>query len=418
VCALASLAGLSGFSPAVASFALHPADTVVFYGDSITDQRMYTMLTELFVVTRYPKLNVNFVHSGWGGDRVTGGGGGPIDTRLERDVIAYHPTVMTIMLGMNDGNYANHTAADDTVYFNGYKHIVNSVQSAIPALRLTLIAPSPYDDVTRPFILQPDGYNAVLRRYGDWLRNYASEKNLGFADLNTGVVAMLRRANTDDPAVAQKIVPDRVHPAWGGHLIMAEQLLKAWQARPVVSEVTIDAARGKVLQTEFAKITDLHSGVPFLWTETDEALPLPFANLLANDKDHSLKLAIKSSDVTEALNREPLRVVGLAAGRYKLTIDGSAVGTFSQSELEQGINLAVLDTPMSRQAMEVRDWTQKRLDVHQQEWRTFHVPLGSLALQHLDETLKDMDTIDAEIATRQRAAAQPLAHVYQVTEAP
>ena len=45
------------------------------------------------------------MHSGVGGDRVTGGGAGPIDVRLPRDVVAYKPTVMTIMLGMNDGSY-------------------------------------------------------------------------------------------------------------------------------------------------------------------------------------------------------------------------------------------------------------------------------------------------------------------------
>src|SRR2546428_2551782 len=87
------------------SFALKEGDRVVFYGDSITDQRLYTTFTETFVLTRFPRLNVSFVHSGWGGDRVTGGGGGPVDLRLERDVLVYKPTVMTIMLGMNDGRY-------------------------------------------------------------------------------------------------------------------------------------------------------------------------------------------------------------------------------------------------------------------------------------------------------------------------
>src|SRR5205809_6270511 len=86
-------------------FALRDCDRVVFYGDSITDQRLYTTFAETYVVTRFPRLDVSFVHSGWGGDRVTGGGGGPIDLRLRRDVFAYKPTVMTIMLGMNDGSY-------------------------------------------------------------------------------------------------------------------------------------------------------------------------------------------------------------------------------------------------------------------------------------------------------------------------
>jgi hypothetical protein len=126
-------------------------------------------------------------------------------------------------------------------------------------------------------------------------------------------------------------------------------------------------------------------------------------------------LTIKSSDVTEALNEEPLKVTGLAAGRYTLSIDGSAVGTYSEAELAQGVNLAVLDTPMSKQAMTVRDLTQKRLDVHQQRWRTLQVPMASLDLLHLDEAMKALDALDAELTTKQRQAAQPLPHKFQVS---
>src|SRR5512139_204802 len=86
-------------------FHLKSGDRVVFYGDSITDQRLYTTFVETFVRTRYPELDVAFVHSGWGGDRVTGGGGGPVHLRLDRDIAPYQPTVVTIMLGMNDGRY-------------------------------------------------------------------------------------------------------------------------------------------------------------------------------------------------------------------------------------------------------------------------------------------------------------------------
>src|SRR5436309_3607190 len=106
---------LAACSAAVAQegFALHEGDRVVFFGDSITDQRLYTTFVESFVVTRFPRMNVTFVHSGWGGDRVTGGGGGPIDQRLQRDVFAYKPNVVTIMLGMNDGRYR---AFDDDIF--------------------------------------------------------------------------------------------------------------------------------------------------------------------------------------------------------------------------------------------------------------------------------------------------------------
>src|SRR3954451_19606445 len=108
---------LAGAAWAQADFYLKDGDRVVFYGDSITDQRLYTTFTESYVLTRFPTLNVVFTHSGWGGDRVGGGGGGPVDLRLARDVFPYQPTVMTIMLGMNDGGYR---ALDETL-LNTYK---------------------------------------------------------------------------------------------------------------------------------------------------------------------------------------------------------------------------------------------------------------------------------------------------------
>src|SRR5947199_7926404 len=143
-CKLLSCLVLALSSTAAAQdFSLKNGDTVVFYGDSITDQRLYTTFAETYVLTRFPALRVNFVHSGWGGDRVSGGGGGPIDVRLRRDVIAYRPTVMTIMLGMNDGGYRSFDAGLFDTYSRGCEHIVQKVKGALPRLRLTFIQPSP-----------------------------------------------------------------------------------------------------------------------------------------------------------------------------------------------------------------------------------------------------------------------------------
>src|SRR4051812_50047781 len=84
-------------------FYLKEGDRVVFYGDSITDQRLYTTFAETFIVTRFPKMNVTFIHSGWGGDRVTGGGGGPIDQRVQRGGFSFQTTPLTHMLGVEEG---------------------------------------------------------------------------------------------------------------------------------------------------------------------------------------------------------------------------------------------------------------------------------------------------------------------------
>src|ERR1700724_316052 len=124
-------------------FFLKNGDTVVFYGDSITDQRLYTTFAETYVLTRFPALRIKFVHSGWGGDRVSGGGGGTFEVRLRRDVIAYRPTVMTIMLGMNDGRYRAYDEAIFHDYASGYEKIIRDVKTALSDIRITAIEPSP-----------------------------------------------------------------------------------------------------------------------------------------------------------------------------------------------------------------------------------------------------------------------------------
>lgn len=253
--ALLMLAGAAGAQETGKPFQIKDGDRVVFYGDSITEQRLYTTLVENFVVTRFPHLHVTFVHSGWGGDRVSGGGGGPIDVRLQRDVIAYKPTVMTVMLGMNDGGYRAFDQGIFDTFTQGYTHILDTVQTALPGVRLTLIQPSPYDDVTHAPNF-PGGYNATLVRYGQWAQETAAKGHQTIADLNTPVTAMLQKANEADPALAQKIIPDRVHPSPAGHLIMAEALLKVWNAPALVTSVGIDAARRRVVRAANTEVSE------------------------------------------------------------------------------------------------------------------------------------------------------------------
>jgi hypothetical protein len=63
---------------------------------------------------------------------------------------------------------------------------------------------------------------------------------------------MLERAKATDPELAKKIIPRRVHPAEGGHLIMAEALLKTWNAPSLVASVEIDAGSTRVVRAEEA----------------------------------------------------------------------------------------------------------------------------------------------------------------------
>ena len=393
-----------------ANFYLHDGERVVFYGDSITDQRLYTTFVETYVITRFPQLKVGFVHSGVGGDRVTGGGAGPIDVRLPRDVVAYKPAVMTIMLGMNDGSYRAFDQKIFDTYAAGYRHIVESVKNALPGIRITAIQPSPFDDVTRPPTFE-GGYNKVLVRYGEFVKQLAREENLAVADLNGPVVAALEKANKLDAETAKKLVPDRVHPAPAGHLLMAEALLKAWQAPAIVTSVEIDAAEPAIASLTNTQVTDLAVSDRVTWTQLDENLPMP-----VDTKDDVVALALRASDFMEAMDQEPLKVTGLTAARYTLKIDDEVVGTFTKEEWAKGVNLATLATPMAKQAAAVHDLTLKHNVVHFARWRQAGVNLDSLALPpvHLQAAADALDALEADVVQQQRAAAQPKSHRYEL----
>jgi lysophospholipase L1-like esterase len=383
-------------------FYLKTGDRVVFYGDSITDQRLYTTLVETYVVTRFPTLKATFVHSGWGGDRVTGGGGGKIDLRLKRDVIAYKPTVMTIMLGMNDAGYQAWNEELYKTYTTGYEHIIDTVKSALPGLRITVIQPSPFDDVTRPPEFE-GGYNGVLIRYGQFVKQLGERDGLAVADMNTPVVAMLEKAKEADAELAQKIIPDRVHPGQSGHMIMAEALLKEWKAPATVASVVIDASSRRVVQEENTRVTGLEAaGSRLSWTESDRALPMPISL-----DDPVVALVIRSSDFVEALDQEPLKVTGLSGARYTLKIDGQEAGRFSKEELEQGINLATLPTPMAKQAAAVHKLTVQHNDVHYDRWRDIQVPLAEIDVASQRAALDALDRLESDLVAKQRAEAQP-----------
>jgi lysophospholipase L1-like esterase len=389
-------------------FAIKEGDRIVFYGDSITDQRLYTTFVETYIVTRFPALNVSFIHSGWGGDRVTGGGGGPIDHRLVRDVFAYKPSVVTVMLGMNDASYRAFDQKIFDVYAKGYQHLVESLKTNLPGVRITLIQPSPYDDVTRKPTFE-GGYNQVLIRYGDFVKNLAEKEGAAVADLNTSVVAAVKKATEISSSGAQDLIRDRIHPGPAGQLLMAEALLKAWNAPALVASVELDAASAKIVKEDNTKVDSLHVNGTISWTQHDLALPMPI-----DLKNSGIALAVKASDVEEALNRETLKVQGAPASKYALKIDGEDIAELTKEQLAAGVNLAELNTPMNRQAKAVHDLTLQHNNLHFQRWRTMQVPYERRGYPGLAKAIAGLDALEADMVAEQRAKAKPVPHNFEL----
>jgi lysophospholipase L1-like esterase len=396
-------------------FYLKDGDRVVFYGDSITNQRRYSLFVETYIVTRFPHLNITFFHSGWGGDSVRGGSsGGNIDQRLERDVFPYNPTVMTVMLGMNDGRYKPFDPIRQKAYKDGLTYIVEKTQTELPDLRLTLIQPSPYDDFTYAPKFE-GGYNSTLLNFSKAVAEISEIHQTQLVDFNTPMVKLLNKAKEMDPSMAQKIIPDRIHPSRSGALVMTAELLKAWKAPATVTSVTIDMTTQSVNQSENTTISELQispANNTIQWTQLDAALPMPI-----NMKEMEAELVLKSSNIISMLNQQPLQITGLKTGQYELKIDGKHIEHFTAQELSKGVNLALLRTPMLKQAEQVHElsWDHSSLrQIRRSSYQTPFMKADESLTKLLPPILHHLAEAEVGAVNLQRALAQPLPHDYTI----
>ena len=87
----------------------------------------------------------------------------------------------------------------------------------------------------------------------------------------------------------------------------------------------------------------------------------------------------------------------------------------TKEELAEGVNLALVRTPMLRQALEVHDLTLKHNNVHFARWRTVQVPLAAMGdAPTVQNAMKTLDALETELIAQQRAKARPVPHRFEL----
>ena len=371
------------------AFFLHDGDTVVFYGDSITEQQNYGRDIETYVLTRYPNWHVKFINSGWTSDLVSGGKGGSVETRVKRDVLPYHPTVVTILLGMNDGEYTHFKQSNYESYTDGLTLLVDRLTRELPGVRLTLLSPTFYDE-NAPGSRHFHGYNNVLLKFRDFVKTLGGKRDILAVDLNAPLAEATRQGRRRDPRFT--LVPDGIHPNEAGQAIIAASILKAWRAPMEPTEVALDPA------------SPTPATMPLPWPLPDKAAP-----------------AFLVSPLPGALDRFSIRASDLKSDDYALLVDGQLIGTVTKQELTAGVDLTRLpDLPQNRQAARVRDLVQSRLDTWRHLWNT-----GPDAIAHKGDApssteVTALTAIDQWLDGRRdraREAAQPQTHTFSLRPA-
>ena len=371
-------------------FALKDRDRVVFYGDSITEQRLYTSYIEQYVLTRYPDRQVTFINTGWGGDKVSSNDCKPCAgvgglARIKRDVIDHRPTVVTLLFGMNDGQYRDFDPAISKVYEDGLTTIIRELKSKTGA-RIYVMTPTVYDGTRNTPWSKTDRYNDVLDRYTEAVKAIAQRESVPVIDLHTITTDALLKAKKDDPNYT--FAPDGVHPEEDGQLLMAAEILRAWGSPPeglqLNKQVTLDEGGS----------ASLSISAPLPWPE-----PLP-----------SEKLRRVTPVITE-IGQVILHMDGLPAGEYRIAVDGKDVGKYTSQAMSAGIPLSLLSGKAIEETRVLAGLVRKREDLFFLRWRQIEAPLAP-EYQSATKVLSSFDLLLDEI--RERARMLGAFHKYQI----
>src|SRR2546427_5647167 len=279
------------FSVIAGDFFIKDGDRVVFLGDSITEQRLYTTYIEAYALTRHPKWKLSFRNVGWGGDtswlrqrvhpdeKQLFAADEPSQEKmvedsvgrgLRRDVLPLKPTVLTVKFGMNDHSYQPFREDIFRAYVRSQEEIAKVLKGQ--GTRVAFLTPQPIED-KRPDP-DKDARNQSLREFSDGLKEVCSKEGATFVDqFDPYMMIMLRERATNPAALIGG--GDAVHPGPIGHTVMAWAILKALGATPLVSRAEVDyaakKASGDQCRVENLKVAEGTVRVDRL----DEALPMP-----------------------------------------------------------------------------------------------------------------------------------------------
>jgi hypothetical protein len=113
-------------------------------------------------------------------------------------------------------------------------------------------------------------------------------------------------------------------------------------------------------------------------------------------------------------NQELLKVTGLRKGVYSLRIDGESLGVFNDDELGAGINLSLISTPMTRQAMKVYELTEEHGDLHVAQWRYVNTSLSQYNFSQKQQAIELLGSLERSVVEKQHETAHPLPHNFEL----
>ncbi len=306
---------------------LQPGDVVAICGDSITQRQVYSAYIEDYLLMCQPVPDIRTVQFG-----SNGAGAYVLGKRTLHDLAFFHPTVATMMYGMNDGQYKPLNDERANAFRQGMLASIDALKK-IGVRTIVVGSPSCVD-----WVKDVDGrkmYNTTLASLGDISHEIARQQDLPFADIHAAMAAAIANGEAASPGF--NVGGDGTHVGPAGHLMIAYALLKGLGLDGAVGTITVDLAANTAVGTPGQTIISLQGG-----TVEIESTRYPFC-FLPNPPNYARDIPAASAlpflPFNADLNRYLLIVRGLTSERAKVTW-GTQSREFASADLAGGINLA------------------------------------------------------------------------------
>ncbi len=350
---LAAAAAIAvGAAQSFAADILKSDDLVAVCGDSITEQKDYSVDIEAYLLMCRAAGPVRTAQFGWSGDDVVW----IFNRGSEKDILSIHPTIVTTCFGMNDGGYRAITDQILNKYRDGMKRLIATFKDN--GVRIVVVgSPGVVDSVS--FSRGTNGaevYNKTLATLRDVARDVAKENGFPFANVHDVMMDVMVKAKAKYGPDYTVAGGDGVHPASNGQLVMAYAFLKAMGCDGDIGTITVDLASGKATATDGHKVISAAKGTVAL-----ESSRYPFC-FWGNPSDpNATSGIIEFFPFNEDLNRLKLVVTNAPAGKFKVTW-GETSKVYTSEELANGVNLAAdfLKNPFSAQFEKIRQAVSRK----------------------------------------------------------
>ena len=322
---------------------------IIWLGDSITHQGLYSRFIEDFLYSRYPRRQLLFVNCGVNGDR-----SGDALNRFNLDVAPWHPTKVFVCLGMNDGGFSNKGIRTLPLFQRNIRSILQAIKGL--GAQAILLSPPPVDpQVFLKFGNPPPmeeplrGYNLVLERFTSLLEKIAQKNKIPFVDLHASLEDYNRRLKFQNPGAS--LIPDGIHPGNLGSALIAMTILSSLGEKKERLRLRFGKNR---MEAHGADVRQLHYSKRGLSFEL-RAHALPW--VLPEEARGAAVLDRGYLD----FNRFILQVDALVLGTFELSVDGRPLGRFSSRRLAEGLDLSLTtEHPDWIQAEQCVAWNAER----------------------------------------------------------